>query len=64
MLLPSMNLPVMGKIAGVSMASLGKYLHSNSSKKTARWAEGFQDELNGNVLNLEKDGLCQAVLCA
>ena len=56
---PSMNPPVMGEIAGVNTASLGGYLHS--SEKRARWAEGFNDELNGHVLNLERDGLRQVV---
>ena len=51
----------MGEIAGVNTASLGSYLHS--SKKRARWAEGFHDELNGHVFNLERDELCQVVLC-
>ena len=50
----------MGEIAGVNTASLGGYLHS--SKKSARWAEGFHDELNGYVFNLERDGLRQVVL--
>ena len=54
-----MNLSVMGKIAGVNTASLDGYLHS--SKTRARWAEGFQDELNGHVYNLERDGLRQVV---
>ena len=47
-LLPSMSLPVMEEIAGVNMASLGRYLHS--TKKRARWAEGFRGELNSHVL--------------
>ena len=51
----------MSEIAGVNAASLGRYLHS--SKKRARWAEGFLDELNGHVFNLERDGLRQVVLC-
>ena len=51
-----MNPPVMGEIAGVNTASLGGYLHS--SEKRARWAEGFNDELNGHMLDLERDGLC------
>ena len=58
---PPKSLPVMGEIAGVNTASLGSYLHS--SKKRARWAEGFHDELNGHVFNLERDELCQVVLC-
>ena len=58
---PSTSLPVMGEKAGANTASLGGYLHS--SKKRARWAEGFHDELNGHVFDLEKDGLRQVVLC-
>ena len=50
----------MGEIADVNTASLGGYLHS--SKKRARWAEGFHDELNGHVFDLERDGLRQVVL--
>ena len=57
---PSTILPVMGKIAGVNTASLGGYLHS--TKTRARWAEGFHDELNGHVFDLERDGLRQVVL--
>ena len=49
----------MGEIAGVNTASLGEYLRS--SKTRAEWAEGFHDELNGHVFDLEKDGFCQAV---
>ena len=51
----------MGRIAGVNTAPLGGYLYS--SKKRARWAEGFHDELNGHVFDLERDGLRQVVLC-
>ena len=61
MLPPSTSLPVRGEIAGVNTASLGGYLHS--SKTTARWAEGFHNELNGHVSDLERDGIRQAVLC-
>ena len=61
MLPPSTSLPVMGKIAGVNTASLGKYLHSK--KKRARWVEGFQDKLNSHVFDLERDGTHQLVLC-
>ena len=57
---PSTSLPVMGEIAGVNTPSLGGYLHSTKAK--ARWAEGFHDELNGHVFNLERDGLRQVVL--
>ena len=57
---PSTTLPVMGKIAGINTASLGGYLHSK--KRRARWAKGFQDELNGHVLDLDRDGLRQVVL--
>ena len=58
---PSTTLPVMGEIAGVNTASLGVYSHS--TKTRARWAEGFHDKLNGHVLDLERGGLRQAVLC-
>ena len=57
---PSTSLPVTGEIAGVNTASLVIYLHS--TKTRARWAEGFH-ELNGHVFDLERDGLCQVVLC-
>ena len=59
---PSMSLPVIGEIAGVTTASLGGYLYS--TKTRARWAEGFHDELNGQVFDLERDGLCQVVFCS
>ena len=58
-LLPSMSLPVMGEISGVNTASLGGYLHN--TKARARWAEGFHDELNGHMFDLERDGLHQVV---
>ena len=58
---PSTSLPVMGEIAGVNTASLGGYLHSTRTR--ARWAEGFHDELNGHMFDLERDGLLQVVLC-
>ena len=61
MLPPITSLPVTGEIAGANTASLGGYLHS--SKTRARWVEGFHDELNGHVFNLERDGLRQVVLC-
>ena len=61
MLPPSTSLPVMGEIAGVNTASLGGYLHS--MKTRARWAERFHDELNGNVFDLERNGLRQVILC-
>ena len=61
MLPPSTSLPVMREIAGVNTASLGGYLHS--TKTRARWAERFHDKLNGHVLDLERDGLRQVVLC-
>ena len=51
----------MKEIASVNTASLDGYLHS--SKKRTRWAEGFNDELNGHVFDLERDGLRQVVLC-
>ena len=56
-----MSLPVMAEIAGVNTASLGGCLHS--SKTWARLAEGFHDELNSHVFDLERNGLCQVVLC-
>ena len=56
---PSTSLPVMGEIAGVNMAFV--YLHR--TKTRARWAEGFHDELNGHVFDLERDGLRQDVPC-
>ena len=52
----------MGEIAGANTASLGGYLHSK--KNRSRWAEGFDDELNGHVFDLERDGFRQVVLCA
>ena len=58
---PVTSLPVMGEIAGVNTASLGGYLYS--TKTRAGWAEGFHDELNGHVFDLERDGLSQIVLC-
>ena len=58
---PSTSLPVMVEIAVVNTQSLGGYLHS--SKKRSRWAEGFHDELNGHVFDLERDGLRQVVPC-
>ena len=61
MLLPPTSVPVMGEIAGVNTASLGGYLYT--SKKGARWAEGFHDELNDHVLDLERNGLRQDVPC-
>ena len=59
---PSTTLPVMGKIAGVNTASMGVCLHS--LKTMARWAEGFQDEVNGHVFDLERDRPRQVVPCA
>ena len=56
---PSTSLLVMGEIAGVNTASLGVYLHS--TKTRARWAEGFH-QLNGHVIDLERDGLRHVVL--
>ena len=58
---PSTSIPVMGEIAGVNTASLGGYLRS--TKTRARWADGFHDELNGHMFDLERDGLRQVVLC-
>ena len=51
----------MSKIVGVNTALLGGYFYSN--KKRAKWAEGFHDELNGHVFDLEKNGLRQVVHC-
>ena len=42
-------------------ASLDAYFHG--MKTRARWAEVFHDELNSHVLDLERDGLRQVVLC-
>ena len=58
---PFASLPVRGEIAGVNTASLGGCLHS--SKNRARRAEGFHDEFNGHVFDLERDGLREVVLC-
>ena len=49
------------EIAGVNTASLGGCLQS--SKTRARWAEGFHDELNGHVFDMESAGLRQDVPC-
>ena len=61
----STSLPVASKIAGVNTCCItalpGKCVHS--PKTGAKWAEGFQDELNGHVFDLEKDGLRQFVPC-
>ena len=54
---PSTNLP---EIVGVNTASLGGCLHS--SKTRARWAETFQNELNGHVFDMHRDELHQVVL--
>ena len=51
----------MGEIAGVNTASLGGCLHGSNAR--ARLAEGFHDELNGQVFDLERDGLSLAVSC-
>ena len=51
----------MGEIAAVNTASLDGYLHSSKTK--ARWVEGFHNELNGHVFDLERVGLRQVVLC-
>ena len=58
---PSTSLLVVGEIAGVNTASLGGCLHS--LKTGARWAEGFHDELNSHVFDLERDGLHQVLPC-
>ena len=51
----------MGEIAAVNTASLGACLYS--SKTRAISAEGFHDELNGHVFDLERDGIRQVVPC-
>ena len=51
----------MGEITGVNTASLGGY--PRGTKTRAKRVEGFHDELNGHVLDLERDGLRQVVLC-
>ena len=58
---PSTSLPVMGEITGVNTASLGGYLHS--SKTRDRRADGFHDEPNGHVFDLERDVLRQVLPC-
>ena len=58
---PSTSLSVKGGIAGVNTASLGGCLHS--SKTRAKWVEGFHDELNGYVFDLERNGFRQVVHC-
>ena len=58
---PSTSLLVKGEISGVNKALLGGYLRS--PKTRARWVEGFHDELNGHMFDLERDGLRQVVLC-
>ena len=58
---PSTSPPVMSEIAGVNTASPDGYLQS--TKTRARWAKGLHDELNGQVFDLERDGLRQVVLC-
>ena len=50
----------MSEIAGINTASLSGYLHS--SKTRTRWTEGFHDELNGHVFDLERDGHSQVVI--
>ena len=47
----------MGEITGVNTASLDGYLRSSKKR-----AEGFHDEFNGHVFDLERDGLRQVVL--
>ena len=58
---PSTSLLVMGEVAGVNTASLGGYLHS--PKTSAKWAEGFHNELNGHMFDLHRYGFRQVVLC-
>ena len=49
----------MGEIADVNTESLGVHLHSTETK--ARWAEGFHDELNGHVFDMERDGFSEVI---
>ena len=58
---PPMSLPVMGEIAGVNAASVGGCLLN--SRLGPDGAERFNDELNGHVFDLERDGLRQVVPC-
>ena len=53
------SLQIKYEIAGVNTASLSGYLHSSKTK--AGFAEGFHEELNGHVFDLERDGLRQVV---
>ena len=48
-------------LPSTSLSVMGGYLHSSMTR--ARWAEGFHDELNGHMFDLERDGLCQVVPC-
>ena len=56
---PSTGLPVMGEMG--ETASLGGYL--DSPKTRAGLEEGFHDELNGHLFDLEREGYRQVVLC-
>ena len=47
----------MGETDSVNTASLGGYLHS--TKTSTKWAEGFNEEPNGHVFDLERDWLRQ-----
>ena len=58
---PSTSLPVVGEPAGINMASLGGCLHG--SKTRARWAEGFHDEVNSHMFDVDSGGLRQVVPC-
>ena len=49
----------MGEIAGVNTASVVGCLHS--SRTRARWAEGFHDELDGHMIDVERDRPLQVV---
>ena len=53
--------PVMGEIACINMALLGRYLHGSETR--ARWVEGLHNELSGHMFDLERDGCHQGVLC-
>ena len=57
----SMSVPVMGELTDVNTPSLGGCLYSSKTK--TRLAEGFHDDLDGHMFDLERDGLHQVVLC-
>ena len=43
--------------------SLLRVIYLHGTKTRVRWAEGFHDELNCHVFDLERNGLRQVVLC-